>query len=268
MEKIINRAMNFFMEDESGTALKGPFIDLIGFSPRENNKMEASLRNNLIYIHQDLWNLSTIFHRLDWYRQLAVNNERQYLDDWRVFSKLDIDHFHVEFRSIFDYLSECIALISVRPSVIRHKSWQQLFRWLEKNETNKSRLGTDLYLLVRSGSWVLDIITIRDDLVHFGGNSLIYGNPRKEGILFQCYSGKNYKPQIDFSAAMFNENVVKFELYSAIFFSRLLCFLDDFAAIFNATIKPNVAGSFSRSYSPGFRVMNKWLEDLRMATIK
>lgn len=264
MKEVINRALSFFIEDNNGVGLNGPFIDATSFLARRDKKVEITIRRNFNYIHQDMWNLSTIFQRLEWYRQLVMDNDKQYSNDWMSFAKLDIDHFHIELRSIFDYLAKCIASISAQPGVIRNKSWQQLFNWLKKNKTNEKRLGKDLCPLVRSGEWVLDIIAIRDGLVHFGSETIIFGNPKTEGILFQCYFGENNKPQIDLSAVMFNNNVARFELYSALFSSKLLCFLNDFAIIFIDKIKPDIPGRDSRSYSPGFRVVRKWIEDLNV----
>lgn len=259
----INRALNFLSEDEKGVCLKGLFIGLIGFLPRENREIELAIRRNFDYIHQDIWNLSAIFHRLEWFRQQVGDDPKRFMNNWIMFTRLDIDHFHIEFRSIFDYFTNCIALISRKPATIKSKSWQKLLNWLDKNKTNEDRLGKHLCPLVRSAEWVLDIIEIRDGIVHYGGDSLVFSNPKEHGILFQCYLGKNHKPKVDLSIVMFNEHVARFELYSALFFSYLLCFLDDFATIFNMEIKPNIIGSNARSYSPGFCVVKKWMEDLK-----
>jgi len=79
--------------------------------------VEASTfgRNDLLYfdrfnkyLNQDLWNIYSVLHRLNWQRTLWIENK---IPDhlWRSYAQNDINLFHIEFRSAMDYIARIIA---------------------------------------------------------------------------------------------------------------------------------------------------------------
>jgi len=71
------------------------------------------LRENHKYILDDLSNILLILFRLNWIKTLTLTgNCPKTL--WREFTGLDINLFLVEFRSIFDYITQIIINIDAR----------------------------------------------------------------------------------------------------------------------------------------------------------
>lgn len=96
---------------------------------------------------------------------------------------------------------------------------------MSKSANNSKKLGPELAELVFSIDWFDDLKNIRDINVHQGGVTIVF--LEKNRILFQAV--KSFKNLISFSEIMYNENVVDFELYAAIYFGYLIAFLEDFA---------------------------------------
>ncbi len=104
------------------------------------------------YISQDIGNIETITARLEWQRDLWSNNKID-VGKWCSFTGCDIDIFHVEMRSIFDYVAKIIKRISNQPEQVPDEGFNILKTWLTKSEDNSQRLGEDLAELVLSVDW-------------------------------------------------------------------------------------------------------------------
>lgn len=180
----------------------------------------------LKYISQDINNLEVITSRLAWEKTLWNENQLD-IGDWMMYAVCDIDIFHVEIRSIFDYIAKVLVRVSDNPSQVPDEGFNDLRNWLTKSEVNAQRLGSDLSSLVLSCDWFDQIKTVRDINIHQGGMTLVF--PEKGRILFQILKG--YKNLVFVPDIMYNENVVDFERYAGMYFGYLVSFLEEFASI-------------------------------------
>ena len=190
------------------------------------------------YISQDLSNIEIITNRLAWQRDLYSDNQLE-VGDWMRFAACDIDLFHVELRSIFDYLEKIIQKVADYPENVPDKGFNDLRNWLldpENNvkEENVKRLGKDLADLVLSVDWFNDLKNIRDISVHQGGMTIVF--LEKDRILFQIWKG--YGNLISIPEIMYNENVVDFELYAGMYFGYLIAFLEEASKTIEKRLPP------------------------------
>ena len=107
----LKNTLSTINRDKKGYFYSGQFVELLG-DVHTNVAMGAKfwdLYSYLQFINQNIWNIETIALRLDWQKDLWTRDE---LEDglWMLFAATDIDHFHVELRSIFDYLAK-VALL-------------------------------------------------------------------------------------------------------------------------------------------------------------
>lgn len=255
----LNTALLTIHEDEKGYFCSGQFVDLwthvhINVILGKIPKKFQDLNNYLKFIHQDIWNIETIALRLKWQKDLWNRGE---LNDslWMSFAASDIDLFHVEFRSIFDYLAKIISLISDSPGQSRGKSFEKLKGWLAKSSNNSKKLGEDLAQLVRSCAWFDELRRVRDSIIHKGGFTLVF--PEKDKILFQLINGKILGPEI-----MFNENVVNFELYAGLYIGYLIAYLEEVSQLVYKRLNLQRIGSNAQSYHPGLQVVRDWIKQV------
>jgi len=176
------------------------------------------------YISQDVSNVETITSRLAWQRDLWSTNQLE-VGKWMSYTRCDIDLFHIEVRSIFDYLAKILKRVSYQPEQVPDQGFNVLKTWLSKSDNNVTKLGPELAELVFSIDWFDDLKNIRDSNVHKGGMTIVF--LERDRILFQTV--KSYKNLISIPEIMYNENVVDFELYAAMYFGYLIAFLEDFA---------------------------------------
>ena len=176
------------------------------------------------YISQDVHNMVTITTRLAWQRNLFSTSQLD-IGKWMAYAGCDIDLFHIEVRSVFDYVAKVIKRVSDQPEQVPDEGFNVLKTWLEKPDDNVKRLGKDLAELVLSVDWFDALKNVRDVNVHQGGMTLVF--LEKDRILFQMLKG--YKHFISIPEIMYNKNVVDFELYAGMYFGYLIAFLEDFA---------------------------------------
>ena len=167
------------------------------------------------YLTQDLWNIYSVLHRLNWQRILWVDDR---LPDllWSSYAQNDINLFHVEFRSAMDYIARIIRGLPPNPWQTPG-SYHDLMKWIQKNE-NKKIIDPEVLNILESTVWFNDIRDLRDLNVHEGGFLLVFGS--KGHITFQTYSG--YEKKVQIPELMFNENIVDFELYAGLYLGYLL----------------------------------------------
>jgi hypothetical protein len=258
----IQRVRSQFSKDEEGWFWSGEFVSLFGdlviALARYKDKIVTKIHRKYLYMYQDLSNLGVILFKLEWIRLRAE------IDDslkavWWQFATLDIEHFHIEYRSIFDYVAQIIREIANKPGQIPD-SFRGLQEWLNKNPGNRARLGEELANLVDSVDWFPDIQDLRDSMIHRGAFTLVFLDP-EEGILFQSL-GNSLKPLIKNETVMDNENVVDFQLYCALYLCRLLLFLEELAKIIRSKLSIEKRSQQAKSYSPGFELLISWLDRL------
>jgi hypothetical protein len=259
--KDIQSVRSQFGMDEEGCFWSGEFIlllgDLVVASARHKNEILTQILQKHRYILQDLSNLGMVLFKLEWIRSHAQNDD-SLKSLWFQFATTDIDYFHVEFRSIFDYVAKIIGDITNKPGQITD-SFHRLQERLNK-PGNRARLGEELANLVDSVDWFPDIQGLRDSMIHKGAFTLVFLDP-EEGILFQSY-GNSLKPFITNKIALYSKNVVDFQLYSALYLCRLLFFLEEFAKIIRSKLNIKKGGGQAKSYSPGFELLTNWLDRL------
>jgi hypothetical protein len=115
LEKL-ESALSRMSEDADGTVyLKDGFHGLSAHTSinASMGPREAQARSACRFVFKDLGSLMTIALRLDWQKALWANGE---LEDvlWIKFVETDIHLFHVEFRSLFDYLSGLVSAAAVK----------------------------------------------------------------------------------------------------------------------------------------------------------
>lgn len=245
---VIEHALTLFHNDDHGLYIQSDLYEL-GTTLRIGGNDGASVINR---ITQDIWNISILLHRLDWMRSLTLQGHL-HQGDWQSYSSLDIENFFVQVRSVMDHVAELL-----RVTLPKGKQLPESFRRLRESMTKYStRLPAIVIDLVIEASWFDQMRDTRDALVHQGGYSLIFGEPH-DGVLFQVF-GKRHNNCICHPVAMFNANVVHFDLYAALMMANVLTFLDRLgvaiALSFPSTSKPGP----TRCYYSGFQLLLHWM---------
>lgn len=213
-------------------------------------------------INQDISNLCTLASRINWFRSIAIQgkwNERHPFI-WSGYTGLDIEHFYTEVRSILDYVATILVNLTGKPKQIRGEdSFRKLSQWPEAKADNENKLGQEISAIIRSGSWYSEIRRIRDNIIHLGSNTFVFGSP-KDGILFQV--SKNFKNQINIGELMWNEYVVDFELYAGLYFARILALIEKLGDLIIGKIpKQYISSSVMANYD-GLDVYGTWINRL------
>jgi hypothetical protein len=261
---ILKEALNLFHSNERGLYVTNYFVDAGSslqvnsiFNEENNFKLERLFHQTW----QDVWNISTLLERIEWLRELAIENA---ISDnkWRDYIRVDIEHFHTEIRSAMDYVAEIISIFSNRHGQLP-TSFNRLKERIDKFD---NKIQEDICLIIRNTDWFSDIRHVRDSLVHYGGNTLVFCRPN-DGTLFQIYDSK-LSNLINKKYILFNENVAIFDGYAALYYAQLLVFLNNLGKILIKNL-PNRAGiGQSMSYSAGFYVAKEWIEKLQNLILK
>ncbi len=225
-----------------------------------------SIVNHLLrYIAQDLSNILIIINKLDWEREMWI---RGYLSDtaWLYFAGSDIDMFHVELRSICDYVAEIIQAQSSHPSNVP-RSFEKLRNSLAEEEEEKesklhANIGEGLAKLVLNCNWFKEIRDVRDSSIHTGARIVVF--LEKPKIQFQIYQG--WSKKVNKEELMDNENVVNFEAYSALYVCYLLAFLDEFGSLLIVRYSIPRFEMKGGHENTGFQILRKWAERLVQVT--
>ncbi len=146
----------------------------------------------------------------------------------------DIDMFHVEFRSLFDYVATFVHIIAIAPGEVSANNFGSLLGLVAAKDKPRVRpaLGPDLADLLLTCDWFTRLQQARDAGVHQGGFAIVF--PAQLGIdqvAFQTYE-QNGNPLIDLPEVMFNPQVVYFSGYAAVLIAYLALFLDQLARPF------------------------------------
>jgi hypothetical protein len=124
----------------------------------------------------------------------------------------------------------------------------------------EKKLGDDWLELVKSATWYPQIISIRNQTVHFGAQTVVFGEA-SDGILFQVVGNKRARLAREEPNLMFNNNVVHFDRYAAYFMAHLLIWLEEFAGVAYSRLgMMESPGSANRHF--GFDVLVRWVDGL------
>ena len=258
-------ALSTFQKTEEGYICPSELVKL-WINVRDNKLLGVKLPpigSFLQYISVDLANIETLSSRLVWELDLADKGE---LDVWRWmrFAQCDIDVFHIEIRSIFDYLGKVIQRVSDHPENVTDKGFNELSNWLvdEKGEAKKEnveRLGEDLAKLVLSVDWFNDIKNVRDETLHRGADTMVF--PEKGRILFQV--NKGYRNLVSFPEVQYNQNVIDFELYAGVYFGYMIAFLENACQVVEKRLPTRKsaygAGNPRKSYGKQLPAIYDWI---------
>jgi len=262
IRETLSEALNLLEGKKNGTVWRGDFLDVyfhLGVARYQNHSLESTYQA-MSNINQDVWNVCTLITRMEWFRTLAIKGRSMPSFSWILFTSVDIEHFHVELRSILDYVATILGNLAERPKQVRSGSFRALYQWLEKDQRNVAKLGNEASVLVVSAPWYRELRGIRDSILHYGAHTIVFGAP-KDGIHFQVHSG--LKRLINVDSLMWNENVVDFQLYAGLYVARTLVFLEELGRFVAARIPkwpPGEPGT--RANYHGFTILRNWMTRL------
>lgn len=253
----------FHHDPDGGWYLRGSFVNYSADLPIAMNRRRvastsaAPIAQALNHIVWDLWNLGSLIARLEWTDEIAQRGELD-VEVWRHFCSVDIEHFHIELRSVLDYAAMCIAGSANQPGTVPQDSMNDLLKWLQKKPGNRTRLGDDLAALLDNLPSFPDIKEIRDEIVHRGGHTLVFERPGA-GILYQVHS-RFFTALIRPLVGIADGNVIDFRRYGTLLLAQLLLFLERLADTLRGRIPVDHIGiGDARMGGIGWDIFLKWL---------
>lgn len=230
--KKLEKALSAIKDDGGGVYLQNRFQSLAthsGVNGAEGAR-KVELRDPYYFAAQDFNNLLTIALRVNWQKKLWAGGD---LDDilWMKFVEADVHLFHVEFRSLFDYLTPIICHVADRPGQVKIEelsssaSFEKLRNKTMKPKGYANRLGGDLTSIVASCDWFMDLREARNALVHQGGTTTTFIDG-KDRVLFQVHD-RNFRDKILVEEVVYRDSLVDFERYAGLYLGYLLDLLDE-----------------------------------------
>ena len=208
------------------------------------------------FAKQDLFNLFNIVHRVHWMRSKVLDATMPE-DLFYQFAGADIDMFHVELRSIFDYLAHAMSPFAHAPLP---DSFNKLRARIAGGEGYSAKIGQAIANLVTSCSWFGYLKDSRDCLIHDGDFTLVF--PHASRVLFQTYEPEGIR--VHFPPVMFTERIVDFEIYAGMWLARLYDYLERWAnAMFQITGVPPYGQPVL--CSDGVPIAVEWMRKARSA---
>lgn len=244
----------------------GKFFELLGevhgkagtnHNLRKLLSMLSSIWQYLIIIYDDILQL---YQQKKLYNLCSIKTlfqKRLDKESWMRFATINIKHFYIDYRSLFDFLAEAIGLVSDSPGQIP-TSFNKLKKWINNKPNRVIKLGEDLAEVVRSCDWFEDLRDVRDSIIHKGALILVF--PTKDKILFQIHD-KNLKRKIlEPKIIMNNENVADFELYAGLYIGYLIAYLEEVSELIISHLNLSINKLTSKSYHKGLHIIYKWIE--------
>jgi hypothetical protein len=262
------KARSMLSEGSEGCCQKGNFVSLCCDMPPPNistlgllDRLTLAVRS----INQHEWNMLTVMERLDWMCREADRNEH-IRSRWYYYASADIEFWHVNFRSLLDQVALVISELAEKRKQVPDDSFRKLYERSQPEELCKpdgalfvQKLGSDWLALIQTATWFTDFVKVREQVVHYGGHTMVFEEPSK-GILFQVY-GSSYRNLVRMAPLMFNQNVVYFEKYAAHLMSHLLVFLEQFASIVYARLdKFRNSDDTASNCGPGWATLKAWID--------
>lgn len=261
---LLKNASTALFFNGKGWCWRGSFLNCwaslrFNLSSTVEGRLLIPIRDPASNISQDVWNLCTLASRINWFCDIAIQDnwrdEHPFM--WSLYTGLDIQQFHVELRSILDYAATILVNLADKPGQVKGKdSFETLSNWLEAEQSAENKLGNQVSAVIRSGCWYKDIRQIRDNIVHYGADAFVFGKPT-DGILFQV--SKHFKNQINIREIMWKEHVVDFEIYAGLYFARLLELLEKLGNLIRSRIPPNYVTSGVVANYDGLDVYTNWI---------
>jgi hypothetical protein len=93
--------------------------------PDTRRRWPSALIRLIERVVEDLWNVLTIIHRMDWQREAARNNLLNETD-WLFFTMADVRAFDVELRSTYNHAAPMIACLAAKPGQVPRDSFREL----------------------------------------------------------------------------------------------------------------------------------------------
>ncbi|MFW6039131.1 MAG: hypothetical protein ACOC9P_01495 [bacterium] len=242
-------------------SLHGRFVDasLAHVKPSDAPPAAPLYHRGLNLALDDLGNIATICDRLIWMSDLYVADRLEW-GRWWAYAALDVQLFHIELRSLFDYAAQAIVAAGDTSGQLgdpRRMSFRSLQEKIRR-ERYRQQLGTDLADVAVSCTWFPSVREIRDAAVHKGGRIVLFDQPPR--ILFQCYENRFQAVVGDVATAlMFNRNVVDFTLYAGYLIGRTIAFLERLGEVMLERTEARLIGSDARSTHPGYRIIRQWI---------
>lgn len=212
--------------------------------------MLISIWQYLGIIYDDILQL---YHWKKLYNQKRLDKEL-----WRRFAEINIKHFYVDYRSLFDFIAKAIVSRAYYPDQIPNYSFNALKNWINKHPTRVKKLGNDLADVVMSCDWFKDIKYVRDSILHWGASVLVFYN--KDKILFQIYDERAKRYILEPEIIMSNENVADFELYAGLYIGYLIAYLEEVSEVIISSLNLNIKKLTSKSEYGELHIIYKWIE--------
>ena len=277
IEKILIEAAQLLSDDGSEFFLQTQFKEIqmvIYFDELEDkdNKYKT-VYSYIKKINRDIKNIGIIAERIEWLKSIALERKEIHVS-WTRYIAIDIEHFHIEIRSIMDYIAQTIKLLLPNGGQLPDS-----FRKLCDNvDKYSSRIDENIYNIIKSASsWFMEMRSVRDDIIHYGSSTMVFAGP-KDGILFQIYNSSLDEKIDSEKCIMYNENIAFFDRYAALYISRIIHFINtlskalaqiissskmtDIEDSITSEIGIDMINSFTKISDPGFKVIKTWIDDL------
>jgi len=238
----------------------------------DNSKV---FETNLRKIGNHLSNIFYLILRLDSYKNKTLS---ELPDCWRSFIGLDIEFFHIQIRSIMDFIPSIIdTTFSVEAPEKKIDSYNRFLIWLENTDKKEKIQKIDpeiINLIDNSKDYFNFQKNVRDSLIHDAVDSSVFGTDTTEGILFNLNKSpfrtlinsqyiKQFFPVIKYN----DNNVFYFEYYASIQLLELICFLEDFCDFYIKKYSIKNTGS-PRQEGSGITKTKEWIDNLKTKIIQ
>jgi hypothetical protein len=260
--KTLKDIQKLFVTNNNEICLTGSFFRAFTESivTKPSDPMSIKALNALNHINSDVWNICRV-DRIEWFRNYAIaeNIEKTKPFVWHEYTSIDIEYFFTQIRSILDYVATVINALADKPGELP-ESFNDLYTKLTNNpSTWQPKLGEPFCSVIKSASWYKEVRTVRDNLIHHGSDTFVFGRP-EDGILFQVMRG--LKGSILIEQLMWNEYVVDFRLYAALYFSKLLFLLEQIGNIILERLQSSTISSGPWVNFSGLSILAEWINQL------
>ncbi len=263
LEKKIENLNELIINEEIGPNWHGYYPSLaFYYQNTEINPKKKHLAKITNKLTRDIWKISSIFYKIEYIRLHTLKNKNS--DSlFGSFITLDIEHFHIILRSLFDNLASMISATASKEKQLSDSFNQLIDR--AKNKPNHFIKLTNIELhktLLDYEDWFISLRTIRDDIAHRNFDSLVFGN-QNEDIYFWIKNGnrndsiKSSYPYYDLIRYNIHD-VVSFTKYSGINFALLINLIEEISM--NIMQRHNIQYSNLKTgiSSAGFEIAKKW----------
>jgi hypothetical protein len=187
-------------------------------------------------IKGDLGTLLTMLHQASWQKKMV--RESHLGTEYNMYYGTALaDAFITKYRSAYDTIAKAFRALAKYPDQA-YGSFTDLRN--EKYNDNILRVYCkDLAHLIQSCDWYDQMLKARDDIVHYNLKSSGFMHSR---ILFQITQWdkeeKRFVHVINIPEMMVNENLVDFELYTAVHVAYTFWLLEEFAKLGYDILQP------------------------------